>query len=132
MHFRQKITTLTDIRIIAKITLKHKKNNCSINERRARFSVVAREKRAGTSTMQSLQRRRMALIGTPCHPVSVVRCSPSIVAPIEELNHQDYNGKRVILGLTDRNNTRIGAKLDIGVHSKNYPAYTRTFNGIDP
>jgi hypothetical protein len=42
----------------------------------------------------------------------------NIVAPIEELNHQDYNGKRVILELTDRNNTRIGAKLDIGVHSK--------------
>jgi len=42
----------------------------------------------------------------------------SIVAPIEELNHQEYHGKRVILELCDQQSTRIGTKLDIGVHSR--------------
>ena len=40
-----------------------------------------------------------------------------IVAPIEELSHQEYHGKRVILELCDQQRNRIGTKLDIGVHS---------------
>lgn len=35
---------------------------------------------------------------------------------IEELHHQDYNGKRVYITLVDSNNYRIDSKLDIGVH----------------
>ena len=42
----------------------------------------------------------------------------SIVAPIEELRHQVYHGKRVILELVDSFGTKSGAKLDIGVHNK--------------
>lgn len=35
---------------------------------------------------------------------------------IEELHHQDYDGKRVYVTLIDSNNYRIDSKLDIGVH----------------
>ena len=35
---------------------------------------------------------------------------------IEELHHQDYDGKRVYITLIDSNNYRIDSKLDIGVH----------------
>ena len=35
---------------------------------------------------------------------------------IEELHHQDYDGKRVYITLVDENNYRIDSKLDIGVH----------------
>ena len=35
---------------------------------------------------------------------------------IEELHHQDYDGKRVYITLIDTNNYRIDSKLDIGVH----------------
>ena len=35
---------------------------------------------------------------------------------IEELHHQDYDGKRVYITLIDSNNYRIDTKLDIGVH----------------
>ena len=42
----------------------------------------------------------------------------SIVAPIEELSHQEYHGKRVIIELTDEQGNIIATKLDIGVHSK--------------
>ncbi len=35
---------------------------------------------------------------------------------IEELNQQDYKGKRIVLKLTDRNNRSIETKLDLGVH----------------
>jgi len=41
-----------------------------------------------------------------------------IVAPIEELGHQEYNGKRLILELIDQLSNRIGTKLDIGVHNR--------------
>jgi len=40
----------------------------------------------------------------------------SITAPIEELKHQDYNGKRIYIRLTDSEGTSIDTKLDIGVH----------------
>ena len=39
-----------------------------------------------------------------------------IVVNIRELNHQDYNGKRVNIKLIDEFNYTIDAKLDIGVH----------------
>ncbi|MDR2570996.1 MAG: nucleotidyl transferase AbiEii/AbiGii toxin family protein [Oscillospiraceae bacterium] len=42
----------------------------------------------------------------------------NIVAPIEELSHQEYQGKRVFLELTDNQGNVIGTKLDIGVHKK--------------
>lgn len=35
---------------------------------------------------------------------------------IQELNHQDYKGKRVNVTLKDENNFNVSAKLDIGVH----------------
>ena len=38
---------------------------------------------------------------------------------IQELHHQDYNGKRVNIILKDKNNFNVSAKLDIGVH-KNF------------
>lgn len=38
---------------------------------------------------------------------------------IQELHHQDYNGKRVNVILKDENNFSVSAKLDIGVH-KNF------------
>jgi len=40
----------------------------------------------------------------------------SIVKPIEELHHQEYKGKRVIIELVDVQNNKIETKLDIGVH----------------
>ena len=43
--------------------------------------------------------------------------SISITAPLEELKHQNYNGKRVYISITDRNGTSIDTKLDIGVHN---------------
>lgn len=36
---------------------------------------------------------------------------------IQELHHQDYNGKRVNVILKDKNNFSVSAKLDIGVHT---------------
>lgn len=36
---------------------------------------------------------------------------------IQELHHQDYNGKRVNVILKDENNFSVSAKLDIGVHT---------------
>lgn len=41
--------------------------------------------------------------------------SISINGNIEELHHQDYDGKRVYITLIDENNYRINSKLDIGV-----------------
>ena len=35
---------------------------------------------------------------------------------IEKLHHQDYNGKRVYITLTDEKNYRVDSKLDIGIH----------------
>jgi hypothetical protein len=40
----------------------------------------------------------------------------SIIGPIEELKHQDYNGKRAIIRITDTDGTIIDTKLDMGVH----------------
>jgi hypothetical protein len=42
--------------------------------------------------------------------------SVTIIAPIEELKHQDYNGKRVHIRIADGEGTAIDTKLDIGVH----------------
>lgn len=42
--------------------------------------------------------------------------SITINGNIEELHHQDYDGKRVYITLIDSNNYRIDSKLDIGVH----------------
>ena len=42
--------------------------------------------------------------------------SISIIAPFEDLKHQDYNGKRVYIRITDITGTSIDTKLDIGVH----------------
>ena len=39
-----------------------------------------------------------------------------IVGSITELNHQDYNGKRVNIKIIDKFNYSIDTKLDIGVH----------------
>ncbi|MBO5005301.1 MAG: nucleotidyl transferase AbiEii/AbiGii toxin family protein [Clostridia bacterium] len=39
-----------------------------------------------------------------------------IVGKIEPLHHQDYDGKRVYIQLTDKNKYSISSKLDIGVH----------------
>ena len=36
---------------------------------------------------------------------------------IEELHHQDYNGKRINIILKDENNFSLSSKLDIGVHT---------------
>lgn len=45
--------------------------------------------------------------------------SIKIIGKIEELNHQDYNGKRVYVELKDKKHNKIETKLDIGVH-KNF------------
>lgn len=39
-----------------------------------------------------------------------------IIGKIEPLHHQDYDGKRVYIQLTDSNHYSINSKLDIGVH----------------
>ena len=39
-----------------------------------------------------------------------------ITGKIEPLHHQDYDGKRVYVQLTDKNKYSISSKLDIGVH----------------
>ena len=39
-----------------------------------------------------------------------------ITGKIEPLHHQDYDGKRVYIELTDKNKYSISSKLDIGVH----------------
>ena len=43
----------------------------------------------------------------------------NIDGDIQELHHQDYNGKRVNIILRDENNFSVSAKLDIGIH-KNF------------
>ena len=43
-----------------------------------------------------------------------------ISGSIEELHHQDYNGKRVNVRLIDNDNFSVSAKLDIGVHKQFY------------
>ena len=39
-----------------------------------------------------------------------------VIGKIEPLHHQDYDGKRVYIQLTDKNKYSISSKLDIGVH----------------
>lgn len=39
-----------------------------------------------------------------------------ILKKIEKLHHQDYDGKRIYISLTDKNNYQIDSKLDIRVH----------------
>lgn len=39
-----------------------------------------------------------------------------IIPPIQELNHQDYNGKRVLVDIEDEQGSHIESKMDIGVH----------------
>ena len=39
-----------------------------------------------------------------------------ITSSIKRLHHQDYDGKRVYITLTDKNHYSISSKLDIGVH----------------
>ena len=39
-----------------------------------------------------------------------------ITGKIEPLHHQDYDGKRVYITLTDKNHYSISSKIDIGVH----------------
>ena len=39
-----------------------------------------------------------------------------VTEKIEPLHHQDYDGKRVYIQLTDKNRYSISSKLDIGVH----------------
>ena len=39
-----------------------------------------------------------------------------IIDKITELHHQDYDGKRVVIKITDDNNYSITTKMDIGVH----------------
>lgn len=39
-----------------------------------------------------------------------------VIGKIEPLHHQDYDGKRVYIQLTDKNKYSISSKMDIGVH----------------
>jgi predicted nucleotidyltransferase component of viral defense system len=53
----------------------------------------------------------------------------AIKEPIEPLKHQDYQGKRLHIQISDQQGTVIDTKLDIGVHKdlqieqEDYPAY---------
>ena len=57
-----------------------------------------------------------------------------ITGKIEPLHHQDYDGKRVYITLTDKNHYSISSKLDIGVHKyfdMEQDEYYFDFNIID-
>ena len=57
-----------------------------------------------------------------------------ITGKIEPLHHQDYDGKRVYIVLTDKHNYSISSKLDIGVHKyfdMEQDEYFFDFNIID-
>ena len=57
-----------------------------------------------------------------------------VIGKIEPLHHQDYDGKRVNIQLTDKNKYSISSKLDIGVHKyfdMNQDEYYFDFNIID-
>ena len=57
-----------------------------------------------------------------------------VTGKIEPLHHQDYDGKRVYIELTDSNNYSISSKLDIGVHKyfdMEQDEYYFDFNIID-
>lgn len=42
--------------------------------------------------------------------------SVEIIGDIDSLHHQDYDGKRVLVNLIDKNGFKIELKMDIGVH----------------
>ena len=57
-----------------------------------------------------------------------------VIGKIEPLHHQDYEGKRVYIQLTDSNKYSISSKLDIGVHKyfdMEQDEYYFDFNIID-
>lgn len=57
-----------------------------------------------------------------------------VTGKIELLHHQDYDGKRVYIKLTDKNKYSISSKLDIGVHKyfdMEQDEYYFDFNIID-
>ena len=57
-----------------------------------------------------------------------------VTGKIEPLHHQDYDGKRVYIELTDKNKYSISSKLDIGVHKyfdMEQDEYYFDFNIID-
>ena len=57
-----------------------------------------------------------------------------VTGKIEPLHHQDYDGKRVYIQLTDKNKYSISSKLDIGVHKyfdMEQDEYCFDFNIID-
>ena len=57
-----------------------------------------------------------------------------VTEKIESLHHQDYNGKRVYIQLTDKKKYSINSKLDIGVHKyfdMEQDEYYFDFNIID-
>ena len=57
-----------------------------------------------------------------------------ITGKIEPLHHQDYDGKRVYVQLTDKNKYTISSKIDIGVHKyfdMEQDEYYFDFNIID-
>lgn len=57
-----------------------------------------------------------------------------VIGKIEPLHHQDYDGKRVYIQLTDKNKYSISSKLDIGVHKyfdMEQDEYYFDFNIID-
>lgn len=57
-----------------------------------------------------------------------------IIGKIEPLHHQDYDGKRVYIQLTDSNKYSISSKIDIGVHKyfdMEQDEYYFDFNIID-
>ena len=58
----------------------------------------------------------------------------NVIGKIEPLHHQDYDGKRVYIELTDKNKYSISSKLDIGVHKyfdMEQDEYYFDFNIID-
>ena len=48
---------------------------------------------------------------------NIIGINIRISGPIEKLKHQDYNGKRVHVILSDGENNEVTTKLDIGVHT---------------
>ena len=40
----------------------------------------------------------------------------ALAGPLEELNHQDYKGKRLHLNVSDEEGNVLSAKMDIGIH----------------
>ena len=53
--------------------------------------------------------------------------SIEVIGKIKPLHHQDYDGKRVLIKLNDRNNNYIESKIDIGVE-KNFDIEQEEFS----